>query len=44
MLKTGRQRYRAAAASELTLGRPGAPLFEVRARGAWQRRELDEAS
>lgn len=38
VLRTGRQRQRAAAALELVLGNPGRPLFEVRAPAA---RQLD---
>ena len=40
VLRTGRQRQRAAAALELTLQQPGKPLFETRARGDWQKRLL----
>ncbi|HWG80630.1 MAG TPA: TIGR02270 family protein [Stellaceae bacterium] len=39
ILRTGRQRQRAAAALELTL-RTGAMLFETRARGQWQQQRL----
>jgi uncharacterized protein (TIGR02270 family) len=39
-LRTGKQRQRAAAALEIAFRRPGKPLFEVRARGDWQRRAL----
>jgi len=41
VLKTGRQRYRIAAAIELALTRPGEPLFEVRAPGPRQRDALE---
>jgi uncharacterized protein (TIGR02270 family) len=40
ILKTGRQRQRAAAALELALIRPGTVLFEARARGSSQRHQL----
>ncbi|OHB68028.1 MAG: hypothetical protein A2Y76_11215 [Planctomycetes bacterium RBG_13_60_9] len=40
VLRTGTQRQRAAAALELTIGQPGQPLFEVRARGDRQRELL----
>jgi uncharacterized protein (TIGR02270 family) len=40
VLKTGRQRQRAAAALELALVHPGTVLFETRARGSSQRRQL----
>lgn len=40
VLKAGRQRQRAAAALELALLRPGTILFETRARGSLQRRQL----
>ncbi|MBK8167231.1 MAG: TIGR02270 family protein [bacterium] len=39
-LVTGRQRQREAAALELTLRQPGRPLYETRARGDRQRRQL----
>jgi uncharacterized protein (TIGR02270 family) len=39
-LRAGKQRQRAAAALEIAFRRPGKPLFEVRARGDWQRRAL----
>jgi uncharacterized protein (TIGR02270 family) len=39
-LRTGKQRQRAAAALEIAFRRPGKPLFEVRARGDRQRRQL----
>jgi uncharacterized protein (TIGR02270 family) len=37
VLRTGKQRHRAAAAIEMVLRAPGAPLFEVRAPGFRQR-------
>lgn len=40
VLTTGRQRDRASAAIELALLRPGAPLFDVHARGRLQRRRM----
>ena len=40
LLKTGRQRQRAAAALELARARPGTVLFEWRARGRLQQRQL----
>jgi uncharacterized protein (TIGR02270 family) len=40
VLRTGRQRQRAAAALELAILQPGAPLFEVRAPGFRQQRAL----
>lgn len=40
VLRTGRQRQRAAAALELVLREPGPPLFETRARGDRQQRLL----
>ena len=43
VLATGPQRQRLAAALELALKRPEAPLFEVRARGRLQQRALREA-
>ena len=39
-LRNGQQRQRAAAAIELALFQPRAPLFEVRARGSWQQQRL----
>jgi uncharacterized protein (TIGR02270 family) len=41
VLRGGRQRLRAAAASELVLLHPGRPLFEVRAPVVRQRAELE---
>lgn len=40
VLRKAKQRQRAAAALELALHRPDQTLFEVRARGHWQQREL----
>jgi uncharacterized protein (TIGR02270 family) len=40
VLRRGKQRQRVAAALELDLMEPGRPLFDVRARGDWQEREL----
>ncbi|MBI2899863.1 MAG: hypothetical protein HYY17_06745 [Planctomycetes bacterium] len=40
VLRTGRQRHRAAAALELAALEPGKPVFEVRAPGFRQKREL----
>ena len=39
-LRTGMQRQRGAAALEIAFRGPGKPVFEVRARGDWQRRAL----
>jgi uncharacterized protein (TIGR02270 family) len=39
-LVDGKQRQRAAAAIELAIRQPATPLFEVRARGAWQQQWL----
>jgi uncharacterized protein (TIGR02270 family) len=44
VLRTGRQRQRAAAALELALRQPGKPLFEVRAPGFRQQQLLGQAS
>jgi uncharacterized protein (TIGR02270 family) len=44
VLRTGRQRQRAAAALELALLRPGTPLFEVRAPGFRQQQLLRHAT
>lgn len=41
VLRTGRQRQRAAAALELALRQPGQPLFEVRAPGSRQQKLLN---
>ena len=41
LLSSGTQRQRMAAALELALMRPEQALFEVRARGNWQRRSLE---
>jgi hypothetical protein len=44
ILREGTQRQRAAAALELALRQPEAPMFEIRARAALQRRQLARAA